>query len=223
VIAAPGARRGGARRTPGEQPELTVVIPTLDATSDRVRASVAAVQARTDVAHELVIVDNGSPPQGFSAPVNAGIRAARTPYVVVMNDDVEVLPGWWAPLRASLDGGASVVFPLTVQGGMRNDFAAWCFAMTRGTVELYGHAAAEFFDPALVVWYQDTDLLFRLREAGSPPVMVPESQIRHGLSETVGSDDPELSAWIRAQVAIDRERFILKHPGAVLRGHQLAA
>ena len=30
-----------------------------------------------------------TPPQGFAAPVNAWLRAARTPYVVVMNDDVE--------------------------------------------------------------------------------------------------------------------------------------
>jgi GT2 family glycosyltransferase len=223
VIASPGARTGGARRPAGEEPELTVVIPTLDAASDRVRAGIAAVQATTDVAHEIVIVDNGCPPQGFASPVNAGVRAARTPYVVVMNDDVEPLPGWWPPLRAALDAGAPVSFPLTIDGPMRFDFAAWCFAMTREAVDEFSHADGEFFDPSLVLWYQDTDLLHRLRQAGRPPVHVEESRIRHGLSESVGSEDPELSAWIRVQVAADRERFLGKYPGVAMNGHALAS
>ncbi len=222
VVSAPSARTGGARGRLGEKPELTIIIPTLDAASDRVRASIAAVQARTDAAHEIVVVDNGNPPQGFAGPVNAGVRAARTPYVVVMNDDVEPLAGWWAPLRSALDAGASVVFPFTVDGAMRFDFAAWCFAMTQATIDEFSHAPGEFFDPGLVVWYQDTDLLCRLRQAGRPPVLVESSQIRHGLSETVATADPELSAWIRSQIAADRAAFISKHPDVLLDEHALA-
>jgi GT2 family glycosyltransferase len=223
TITPPGARTGAGRRAPGEVPELTIVIPTLDAASERVRGRVAALQATTDVAHEIVIVDNGCPPQGFTAPVNAGLRAARTPYVVVMNDDVEPLPGWWAPLRAALDAGAPVVFPYTVDGPMRTDFAAWFFAMTERSVAEFAHGPGEFFDPSLVVWYQDTDLLLRLREAGRPPALVDSSRIGHGLSETVGSEDPELAAWIRRQVAADREQFLRKHPSAPLQGYGLIA
>jgi GT2 family glycosyltransferase len=217
ITHAPSARTVGMRQPVGSAPELTVVIPTLDAASERVRSCIAAVQANTDCAHEIVIVDNGSPPQGFAAPVNAGLRAARTPYVVVMNDDVEPLPGWWAPLRAAIDAGATVAFPLTIDGGMRYDFPAWCFAMGEAGVARFSHAPGEFFDPELVVWYQDTDLLHRLRETGTPPVLAEASQIRHGLSQTVMSEDPELSAWIQAQVARDRERFVSKHPGTALK------
>jgi GT2 family glycosyltransferase len=223
IVAPPGAQTGGARRPAGERPELTIVIPTLDAASERVRSCIAAVQGATDAAHELVIVDNGCPPQGFATPVNAGLRAAGTPYVVVMNDDVEPLPGWWTPLRTAIDAGVAVACPLTVDGAMRYDFPAWCFAMGREAVEEFSHAPGEFFDPALVLWYQDTDLLLRLRQAGRPPVIVESSRIQHGLSQTVGSDDPDLAAWIRVQVAADRERFIAKHPDAVLEGHALAA
>jgi glycosyltransferase involved in cell wall biosynthesis len=218
VVAAPGARMGAARRAPGEAPELTVVIPTLDAASERVRACVAAVQASTDAAHDIVLVDNGAPPQGFTRPVNAGLRAARGAYAVVMNDDVEPLPGWWPPLRAALDAGASVAFPLTVDGPMRRDFAAWCFALGRDTLERFGHAPGEFFDPRFTVWFQDTDLLHALRDAGRAPVCVEESRIRHGLSETVSTEDPELRAWIEREIARDLEQFVAKRGEGALPG-----
>jgi GT2 family glycosyltransferase len=207
---APGARMGAARRAPGEVPELTVVIPTLDAASERVRRCVASVQGTTEAPHDIVLVDNGAPPQGFTAPVNAGLRAARGRYAVVMNDDVETLPGWWPPLRSALDAGAAVAFPLTVDGPMRHDFAAWCFGLSREAIETFGHAPDEFFDPRFTVWFQDTDLLHALREAGRPPVCVEESRIRHGLSETVSTEDPELRAWIEGEIARDHERFLAK-------------
>src|SRR3954447_16082616 len=216
TLIAPGTRMGAARRAPGEDPALTVVIPTLDAASERVRACVSAIQARTEGPYDIVLVDNGAPPQGFTAPVNAGLRAARGGYAVVMNDDVEVLPGWWPPLREALDAGASVTFPLTVDGAMRTDFAAWCFAVSRETLGQFEAEPGEFFDPRFRVWYQDTDLLARLREAGTPPVLVDGARIRHGLSETVASDDPELRAWISETVARDREAFLEKHPDVQL-------
>jgi GT2 family glycosyltransferase len=210
-----GARLGGCRRDPGEPIELSIVIPTLDATSDRIRACVAAIQSATDAAHEIVVLDNGAPPQGFTAPVNAGLRAARGRYMVVLNDDVQVLPGWWPPLRDALDAGAAVVFPLTVDGAMRPDFAAWCFALSRDTLEEFAVAPGEFLHPDLVVWYQDTDLLVRLREAGRPPLLVRESRIRHGLSETVASEDRALRAWISHQVVRDKATFEAMHGTAV--------
>src|SRR3954468_4201001 len=212
TLIAPGTRMGAARRAPGEDPALTVVIPTLDAASERVRACVSAIQARTEGPYDIVLVDNGAPPQGFTAPVNAGLRTARGGYAVVMNDDVEVLPGWWPPLRDALDEGASVTFPVTIDGAMRTDFAAWCFAVSRDSLERYETEPGEFFDPRFRVWYHDTDLLARLRAAGSPPVCVEGSRIRHGLSETVASDDPELRAWVAAEEARDREAFMAKHP-----------
>ena len=217
TLVAPGSRMGAARRAPGEDPELTIVIPTLDAASERVRACITAIHRATPEApYEIAVVDNGAPPQGFTAPVNSGLRAARGRYAVVMNDDVEVLPGWWPPLREALDAGSSVAFPVTIDGVMRTDFAAWCFAVSRATLERFGAQPGEFFDPCFRVWYQDTDLLARLRAAGNPPLCVEGSQIRHGLSETVASDDPELKAWIAETVAQDREAFLAKHPDVQL-------
>ncbi len=222
VVAVPDARvapplpRGAQPPLPAfGTVELSVVVPTLDATSDRHRACVAALRAHTEVALEVISVDNGPMPQGFSAPVNAGLRAARGDYLVVCNDDVEVLPGWWAPLRAALDDGTPVAFPRTIDGAMREDFAAWCFALRRDALDLHGVAPGEFLDPGLVVWFQDSDLLERLRLAGTPPLLVEGSRIRHGLSATVGLDAATRPAWVSAQIARDAARFSALHGGAV--------
>ncbi len=212
VAAPPRPSVSVARATLGQPSELTVVIPTLDATSERVRTCVTAIQARTDVPHKIVLIDNGAPPQGFTAPVNAGLRAADTPYVVVMNDDVEPQSGWWPPLREALDGGEAVVFPLTEGSWFRTDLSAWCFALARTAVEEMSHAPNEFFDPQLRIWFQDTDLLARLRAIGRPPRLIRASRIRHGLSETVESGDRELRAWVEETIEEDRAAFKRKHP-----------
>jgi hypothetical protein len=214
-VAGPPRPRAAISRAPlGETPEVTIVIPTLDATAERVRTCVAAVQARTGVPHQIVLVDNGAPPQGFTAPVNGGLRAVDTPYAVVMNDDVEPQSGWWPPLREALDAGTTIAFPLTEGTWFRTDFSAWCFALSRATLEEMAHGPGEFFDPQLRVWYQDTDLLTRLRAVERPPHLVRESRIRHALSATVESEDAELRAWVEATIDEDRAAFERKHPSA---------
>jgi|GEM_PF-880888 len=203
------------RRGPGCEPiEVSVVIPTLDAASVEVRECLRALQATIRVPHEIVVVDNGAPPQGFTAPVNAALRAARGRLLVVMNDDVRVLDGWWEPLADALDGGAPLVFPLTLEGRMRWDFAAWCFAMRRETFERMASGPQEFFDPSMVVWCQDADLRKRMSAAGDPPLCVPESHIRHVGSRTVrvGAPHHALRNWVHAQAAHDTEVFRARYP-----------
>ena len=133
-----------------------------------------------------------------------------------MNDDVEPLAGWWPPLRAAIDAGIAVACPLTVDGAMRFDFP--------GLVLRHGPRRAsrssrtrpgQFFDPALVLWYQDTDLLHRLRDAGRPPLVVESARIRHGLSQTVASEDPELA---RLDQGAGRRRPRAVHRQAPRRG-----
>ncbi len=203
------------RRGPGaEEIELSVIVPTLDAASPEVRDCVHALQATIRAPHEIIVIDNGAPPQGFTAPVNAALRAARGRYVAVVNDDVRVLDGWWESLAGALEGGAPLVFPLTVAGRMRWEFAAWCFVMRRELLQRMAVLPEEFFDPSMVIWCQDADLRKRMARAGMAPLCVPQSRIRHAGSRTVRVSAPHqaLRNWINDQAGRDTEVFKARYP-----------
>ncbi len=83
-----------------------------------------------DVELETVLVDNGSRPEdleileslsarridpgrnlGYAGGANSGVRETSAERVVVMNPDVEVLPGCLGALAAALDDGAAAAGP----------------------------------------------------------------------------------------------------------------
>jgi GT2 family glycosyltransferase len=200
--------------------ELSVVIPTIEALAPRVVRCLESVRANTDVAHEVILMENRSPPQGWTAPVNAGIRAASGSYVVVMNDDVAVNEGWWPPLRAALDEGASLALPGAADYN-RDHFAGFCFAFRADGLGRLEFRPGALLDPDLKVWFSDLDLLLRLLEAGTPPVVVHESKIVHYGGETVLAE-PQEESWVQQQIDRDRFVFYRRWPGG-RRGERAAA
>ena len=56
--------------------------------------------------HERIEIVSFPENRGYTAAVNAGVRAARTDKVVILNNDTRVLPGWDVPLLAALDDEA---------------------------------------------------------------------------------------------------------------------
>jgi GT2 family glycosyltransferase len=85
------------------------------------RRCLASVLAQQPAAHEVVVVDNASTDssvdqlpegvtllrqpdnRGFGAGVNAGLTATRSPFVLTLNPDTELLPGFLAAATAALD------------------------------------------------------------------------------------------------------------------------
>ena len=205
----------------GIAPELSIVTPTIDVFSDRMRRCMSTVREHTEAPYETVIVENRAPPQGFTDPVNAAIRAAQGRYVVLLADDVEVRQGWWPPLREALDDGALVAFPdYWPKGFPRSElFMSACLAISREAISGYGYAPDAFFDPRFRICFQDSDLLLRLCERKRPPVVVKDSHVHHELSLTVRLKDPDLKgltefqAWIAEQEAEDQRRFVEKWDG----------
>jgi glycosyltransferase involved in cell wall biosynthesis len=198
----------------GGTPELSVVIPTVDALSRRVRECIDAVRQHTDSEHEILVIENRAPPQGYTAPVNAGIRGAQGNYIVVVNDDIRVTADWWPPLRRALDDGALVSFPDYGEFPRSDFFAAPVLALSREALALCSHSAADFLDPSMKVWFQDLDLLVRLCEIKRPPVPVRESGFEGKWATTIKSlDDPKLAAWVREAIEHDQRVFGEKWSG----------
>jgi GT2 family glycosyltransferase len=102
---------------------VTVVIPSWNGRK-LLEPCLRALQAQTLGPLEVTVVDNGSADgtvdwlraehprvrvvifpdnRGFAAAVNAGIAAAETEYVALLNNDTEPAPAWLASLVSALD------------------------------------------------------------------------------------------------------------------------
>ena len=125
----------------GTPPDVSIVIPVFNKL-DLTRACVASIEAQpTAASFEILVVDNGSTdgtgdwlaaaPRdgrlravasaknlGFSRGCNLGAAHARGRYLLFLNNDMEVLPGWLDPMVRTLDAdpdvgvvGARLLFP----------------------------------------------------------------------------------------------------------------
>ena len=108
-------------------PRASIVIPTWNG-ARFLPPCLEALDRQTlgglgDAAFEVIMVDNGSTDDtsavlarypdvrvmalpgnlGFAAAVNVGIRVARAPVIVLLNNDTEADPSWLAALLAALD------------------------------------------------------------------------------------------------------------------------
>ena len=102
---------------------VTIVIPNLNG-REMLGPCLRALRGQSFGDFEVVVVDNGSTDgsarflaqgfpevrviplaenRGFSAAVNAGIRASRSEYVTLLNNDTEPEPGWLEALVRAAD------------------------------------------------------------------------------------------------------------------------
>ncbi|MBS1827957.1 MAG: glycosyltransferase [Acidobacteria bacterium] len=186
-------RTGRPDPAPIAKPEgISVVVPTRNG-KDLVARLLPGVLADLQSNSEIIVVDNGSDdgtaefltttypqvrielsptPLSFAAAVNRGIRAARFSHVCLLNNDMIIEPGFFAPLRRAFDqvpnlfcSTAQILFP----EGMRRqetgkavwwskqqdrglkDFPVRCiepFETETGTYVLYGSGGCSMYDAA---------------------------------------------------------------------------
>lgn len=114
---------------PGEQaPKVSAIIPTWKR-SDLLRKCLESLWQQSFTDFEIIIVSNGAGDwavalaeefgcrlvsfaenRGFAAAINAGIAASRAPFVALLNDDVELDPGWLEKLKALLENRHDISF-----------------------------------------------------------------------------------------------------------------
>jgi len=133
-----GARARVIRLRPESDPLVSVVIPVLNGLRFTIECLLALERAIDDVSFEVIVVDNGSTdaspdvlphvPQlryvrhdrniGFGPGCNSGADAASGRYIVFLNNDAQVQPGWLTSLVSAFSSsegvgavGPKVLFP----------------------------------------------------------------------------------------------------------------
>jgi len=228
----------GSASTGAPRPALVVI--THRGPDPLLRACLSSVDAATDLPAVTVVVDNSSRSavpadeygpgvddivrvenSGFGAAANAGVRRARelsvpgTP-VVVLNDDLEVDPGWLAPLAAALDADdrLGAVQPALLRHGSDrvNSLGVVLDRYGAGSdigldrpvsilgdpmpIDIFTGGAvllrAEFFDDTegfderYFLYYEDVDLALRGAELGWRYLCVTTSVVHHHGGSTTG-------------------------------------
>lgn len=237
----------------GAVPRVSVVIPSWNG-QELLPLVLDSLRLQTFRSIEVVVVDNGSEDgslallervypevrvialgenRGFSAAVNAGIRGTCGEYVALVNNDVELEPGWLQAMVAALDRTPEAGFAASRilrysddrfidsagdvvgvhprgrgQGelnGPRFDEPAWV-ASACAAAALYRRSMLEEIGPFnedFFAYFEDVELGLRAQIAGYRCLYVPDAVARH-----VGSATSELISDFKAYHCL-RNIFLL--------------
>lgn len=177
---------GGPARPDG----ITVVVPSRSGRELLGRLMPGLIRELEGIPHEVIVSDNGSDdetaewlraeypevllevnpdPLSFAEAVNRGIRRASFSHTCLLNNDMVLEPGFFAPLRAAFDrvpdlfcATAQIFFPEGVRReetgkaiwwthGPAIDFPVWCDTPVEGedlSYVLYGSGGCSLYDTA---------------------------------------------------------------------------
>jgi GT2 family glycosyltransferase len=162
---------------------ITAIVPVWNG-RELLERLLASVEAQTEPAAELLVVDNGSTdgaPElartrgarvipmgrnaGFAAAVNRGIRESRGEWIAVLNSDVELAPDYFARLLAAGSAGGWFATGKILAAGSDHRIDATFDVLCRGGAAWRagnGRADASAFSFARPIWSAPwTAALFR--------------------------------------------------------------
>jgi len=97
---------------PDKRPRVTIGIVSADLRSVHARTCVELVKTHT-TNYDLILIDNdGAPNFNHSREMNRILSICRTDYLVLMDDDVFVSPGWLEGMLRCMEPDVGVVTPL---------------------------------------------------------------------------------------------------------------
>lgn len=226
---------------------LTAILPTFGRL-ELTLGAVARLREQTWVPDAIVVVDDGSPDpvppiagvelhrhptnRGFAAAVNTGIRAARTPLIAILNNDVTLAPDWLERLQVTLrerdtdfacgkllrpDGTIDGTFDLLCRGGLawragagRPDGALWSqprrIRMTSFTAAVVRNESL-WLDETYHSYYEDVEWSLRSAIHEKTGYFDPEARGVHLGSATAGLG----SAYATRQLLRNHRRLALQY------------
>jgi GT2 family glycosyltransferase len=199
---------------------------------------IKSLKENTKLPYKLIVVDNGSDKDtrdylkkqdckvitnkknlGVVKGWNQGVKACKTEYVCIMNNDIVVAPNWLTPMQKALEReeGMKCVQPVTSGGDIPQNFPnnfypkpyiekterifGWCFMLPMAVFDEIG-MFDEQFDMA---WWEDRDFGLRLCEKNYHPHIVHASYIHHYQNRTLWTID-----GIEKKMAENQIKFVKK-------------
>ena len=157
---------------------------------------------------------------GFVKAVNQGIRASSEPYIVILNNDTEVVPGWLDKLRSGFVGNVGLVGPRSQPNGTisgllpyrtsailpkRSMLVFFCVMISRQVIERIGVLDEDFG----IGLGDDDDYCWRAQMAGFDLCYMGDLTIMHHHKTTFNQlYSPQQVAEMGRKAA---EKLIRKH------------
>lgn len=229
-------------------------------TLNYLRECLNSIAENTLSPHKVIVVDNGSTDGsveylrkikeitlvenetngGYARACNQGIAAGRSEYVVILNSDIKVTPGWLKPMIDTLKSNPDigVVGPKMVnehrlivgagvtkldafcgpRGWMAQDreglFDAEedCYSVGGACYLIRRKALARVgaFDENYFFYFEETDLSLRMLEKGYRVVYCPKSRIIHHHEGSLEKNNPEERAIRNGFFEESQKRFTCK-------------
>jgi len=223
-----------------EKPDVSIVIPVHNNIEVTFLALCSLIISHNEATYEVIIVDDGSTdrtaelgsivsgitvlrnaePQRFIRACNIGAESTRGDFIVLLNNDVELTPGWLDELRSAFNRfnnvglvGAKLLYPdgrLQEAGGIiwrsgnpqnygrgenpedprycyarQADYLSGAAVMLPKSVWREVGGLSSYLEP---MYFEDTDLSFKVRAAGYTTWFVPSSVVFHHEGMTAGTD-----------------------------------
>lgn len=204
--------------------KLSIIVPVLNLNKqieDLTIACLNSIYKYTETPYEVIYIDNGGPlitdevniyvknknNVGNGASWNQGLKLATGDYLLLIDNDTEVLKkGWEKPLIKALeDPKVGVVFPATKnrdEDDFNEKLSGFFWMMRRDTFEKIG-----LVDEGYGLGnFEDTDYYMRTKEAGLKLISVPETKVQH-YSRATCDQMPEVQTIYQA----NEQKYFNKH------------
>lgn len=239
------------------QADVSIVIPVYNKWTYTAACLRSLIETQSSFSYEVIVVDDQSSDEtagylesikgikylrndenlGFVGSCNRGASVASGEYIVMLNNDTQVLDGWLDELIETFSRepkaglvGARLVYPdgrLQESGGIIfSDGSGWNYGREQDAeapdylflrevdycsgacialkTELFASLGG-FDDRYAPAYYEDTDLAFRVREAGLKVLIQPMSAVIHFEGVTSGTDT---STGVKKYQLINQQKFL---------------
>ena len=244
------------RFSPASSVDVSIIIPVFNQWRHTYACLESIARVTSGPTYEVIVIDDGSSdltPEmlarvegavavrndknlGFIGSCNRGAATARGDYLVFLNNDTVVTPGWLEALASTFRdrpgtglAGAKLIYPdgrLQEAGSVIwRDGTGWnygkfddaghpsynftrevhycsgaCVMVARSLFEQLGGFDTQFA-PA---YYEDTDLAFKIRQAGHKVVYQPHASIIHYEGATSGTS---LESGVKSYQVVNQTKF----------------